>query len=129
MHIIVINVATLFVCFLLPFVVFLWPRIPKKPGSVLLRWGIVSIIGWLVLLIAGQAYGALWRREWRITGQVPAWDPVFTVALTAALGWVFPLVASVPFMLLRGIIDLVKARRHHPDEGTRDAEQDVSPNA
>ena len=119
MHTIVVNGATLIACVLLPFAVFLWPRLPKQPKSVLLRWGMVCIIGWFVLLIAGQTYGAIYQREYRKTGEVPAWDPDFTIGVTLVFGWAYPLVASVPFMLLRAVIELVQRRRSRSGDEER----------
>jgi len=98
-------------CVLLPFAIIVWPRWPRGSNSVLVRWALVVLLGWIFLAVAGQVYGYLWRREWRISGIAPKWDPVFTMAFTAALGWAFPLLTSLPFIVIRECIDFIQRRQ------------------
>ncbi len=119
------NGATVIACVLLPFAILLWPRWPRKPKSILLRWALVTLLGWIVMVIAGQVYGYLWGREMRITGNVPEWDPAFTIAATLVFGWMFPLLASLPFIAIRECLAFVERRQASRIRKNNPAEQAV----
>lgn len=111
MHNIMLNGAMMISCVLLPFAIIVWPRWPRGSNSILVRWALVVLIGWIVLAVAGQVYAYLWRRELRISGVVPKWDPAFTMGFTAVLGWMFPLLTSLPFIVIRECIDFIQRRQ------------------
>jgi hypothetical protein len=76
-----------------------------------MHWVIVVLLGWTVLAIAGQLYVYVWKREYHVSGVVPEWDPAFTMGLTLVFGWVFPLVTSLPFMMIRVILEFFQQRK------------------
>ena len=107
----VVNIFFLFACLLIPFEFLVWPRFPTKPKSLFLRLLVVVLVGWVLLATSGHIYQNLWFREIRNTGKTPDWDPAFTMMVTIYFGWLLVLTTSVPFLILRGIVNiLIKSR-------------------
>lgn len=101
----------IFACVLLPFQFIIWSRWPRRFDSILVQWAIVVLLGWFVLVIAYQLKGYLWQREYQISGVMPDGDPAFSMGLTLVFGWVFPLVTSLPFMMIRVCLNFFQQRK------------------
>ena len=112
--------------FCLPFLVFVWSRVPKRPRDPVARFVLMVLFLWAFLIVHRDVVLPYRISEARARGNLD-YDGVGADAFILLFGWVVAIMAMIPALLVRGIIELVAELRQKRAEGGSHAEEEERP--